>query len=115
MGFVFEEMAREHTRDLAAVGAYSAEYIDAWWSSDGQHEIDLVGVTNGDQVSLIGTVTWAARPLGWEVLDNLEAHAAALPGYHPDLPRLIYGRGGCQPALAGAPNVRCFSVADLYR
>jgi hypothetical protein len=114
MGGIFEAMAREHARDLAARGTLPADTIEAWWSADGQHEIDLVGLTGGDRVSLLGTATWAAQPLGREVLANLETHATALPGVDLGVPRLVYSRGGCRPSLVRMPGVRCFSIDDLY-
>lgn len=115
MGGIFEEMAREHARGLAAAGELEADRIDAWWSADGAHEIDLVGVTGGQRVSLAGTAKWSQRLLGRSELANLEGHARALPGYSASLPRLVYGRAGCGNALGREPGVRCFSVADMYR
>lgn len=107
-------MAREHTRTCAAAGELPAEQVASWWSADGQHEIDLAGVTAGTQIRFIGTVKWSARPLGREVLANLEAHAAVLPGYYSDIPRLVYSRGGCRATLARTAGIRCYSVADTY-
>lgn len=115
MGGIFEEMAREHARGLAAAGQLEAERVDAWWSADGAHEIDLVGVTARDHLSFVGTVKWSAKLLGRSVLANLEQHAAALPAYRPGRTRLVYGRGGCHSALGAEAGVRCFSVEDLYR
>ena len=115
MGAVFEEMAREHARGLAAAGDLPAERVDSWWSADGAHEIDLVGVTERERVGFVGTVKWSARPLGGEVLANLDDHTAALPGYRGGTPRLIYGRTGCVPSVAAEPLVRCFSADEMYR
>jgi hypothetical protein len=116
MGGVFEEMAREHARRLSTTGELEAERVESWWSTDGQHELDLVGVARRARIALIGTVKWSARRLGRDVLLNLEGHAAALPGHKPgETTRLIYGRAGCQSTTAGAAGVRCFSVADLYQ
>jgi uncharacterized protein len=114
MGTVFEDMAREHARGLAATGALAADQVESWWSSDGAHEIDLVGVEGGDRVSFVGTVKWSARPLGRDVLANLDAHARTLPGYPPGVPRLVYGRTGCTPTLAREPGVRCITAAEMY-
>jgi AAA+ ATPase superfamily predicted ATPase len=114
MGGIYEDVAREHARRLAAVGALDADRIESWWSADGRHEIDLVGVSGSHEVRFVGTVKWSARLLGPEVLANLDAHAAALPGYQPGLPRLVYSRAGCSAAVAGEPGVRCFAAADLY-
>jgi AAA+ ATPase superfamily predicted ATPase len=114
IGTVFEDMAREHARGLAATGALAADQVESWWSSDGAHEIDLVGVEGGDRVSFVGTVKWSARPLGRDVLANLDAHARTLPGYPPGVPRLVYGRTGCTPTLAREPGVRCITAAEMY-
>jgi hypothetical protein len=121
MGGVFEDIAREHARGLAAAGLIEgavADRVEAWWSADGAHEIDLVGVTGGeageDRVALVGTVKWSARPVARDILANLDAHAAALPGIRPGTPRLVYGRVGCGRSLMGEPLVYCFSADDLY-
>jgi AAA+ ATPase superfamily predicted ATPase len=114
MGGVFEEIAREHARDLAARGELIAEQVASWWSPDGQHEIDLVGVTGGKRVGFIGTVKWSRRPLSRSVLAELDAHAESLAGYSPATPRLVYSRGGCGASVAAMPNVRCFSLPEMY-
>ena len=79
MGGVFEDLAREHARMLAARGDLEADRVDAWWSADGQHEIDIVGVS-GRGVGFIGEAKWSARPLSAAVLRSLDAHAESLPG-----------------------------------
>jgi AAA+ ATPase superfamily predicted ATPase len=116
MGSTFEEMAREHARRLVAAGDLKAERVESWWRVNGQHEVDLVGVSRRDTITFVGTVKWSARRLGRDVLQNLDGHAVALPGYKPgETPRLIYGRAGCEPTSAGALGVRYFSVLDLYQ
>jgi AAA+ ATPase superfamily predicted ATPase len=114
MGRIFEDMAREHARILCGQGRLKADRVDAWWSSDGQHEIDLVGVKGVRDVTFVGTAKWSARAMDARVLQNLEEHAAALPGVHPGIPRLIYARGGCQEKVASRPGVSCFSLSDMY-
>lgn len=114
MGGVFEDIAREHARQLAAVGDLRADRVDAWWSGDGQHEVDLVGVS-GRGVGFVGEAKWSARPLGVSILSRLEGHVVALPGVTSTTPRLLYGRAGCGPGLAGRPGIHCFSIADLYQ
>ncbi|MGK2851938.1 MAG: ATP-binding protein [Candidatus Limnocylindrales bacterium] len=113
MGGVFEDVAREHARHLAGAGELDADRVDAWWSADGQHEIDLVGLA-GHRIGFVGEAKWSARPPSSGVLARLEEHVAALPGASPTTPRLLYGRGGCAPGLASRSGVRCFSAADLY-
>jgi AAA+ ATPase superfamily predicted ATPase len=113
MGGVFEDITREHARLLAGRGDLAADRVDAWWSADGQHEIDIVGVS-GRGVGFVGEAKWSARPLSEGVLRALEGHVEALPGITPTTPRLLYGRAGCAPGLAARPPVRCFSISDLY-
>jgi len=113
MGSVFEDVAREHARHLATTGQLDADRVDSWWSADGHHEIDLVGLS-GRRIGFVGESKWSARPMSAGVLARLDEHVDALPGASPATPRLLYGRGGCTPTLASRPGVRCFSVADLY-
>ena len=113
MGAVFEDIAREHARHLAAIGELNADRVDPWWSADGQHEIDLVGLS-GRQIGFVGEAKWSARPLSSGVLARLDEHVAALPGAGAGTLRLLYGRGGCGRALASRSGMRCFSMADMY-
>lgn len=114
MGPVFEEVAREHARGLAASGRLDADRVEAWWSTDGRHEIDLVGVRGRDRVGFVGSVKWSSRLLGRTVLANLEEHAKGLPGYDESVPKLLYGRAGCGAWSRGVKGLRCFSAEDLY-
>jgi len=114
MGGVFEDIAREHARRLAALGELQADRVEAWWSADGQHEIDLVGIS-GRGVAFVGEAKWSARPLPASVLTRLDEHAAALPGVTAMIPRLLYGRAGCGAGIARQPGIRCYSIADMYR
>ena len=115
MGAIFEEMAREHARSLAARGVLTSSRVDAWWSPDGKHEIDLVGLAGKKSIGFVGSVKWSARKLGSNVLENLKHHAEPLPGYTPSIPHLLYGRSGCTPAIRSTPTVRCFSARDMYK
>jgi AAA+ ATPase superfamily predicted ATPase len=114
MGNVFEEIAREHVRQQAAQGQLEADRVDAWWSADGSHEVDIVGVSGRRSVSFVGSVKWSARPLGRSALADLQAHAAGMPGYNQRIPHLLVSRRGCGASVAALPAVRCFSVEDLY-
>lgn len=114
MGAVFEEMAREHARSLAARGVINASRVDSWWSPDGEHEIDLVGLTGRKVVGFVGSVKWSAKKLRANVLQNLKHHAAFLPGYTTSTPHLLYGRAGCSAATASVQGARCFSVRDMF-
>ncbi len=109
MGPIFEEMARQHARRN-----FDIERVDAWWSTDGKHEIDLVGLGAHQSLQFVGTVKWSSQLLGQEVLANLEGHAAALKDFGPKTKKLIYGRKGSQKRLSANPCVQCFSINDLY-
>jgi hypothetical protein len=115
MGPIFEQMAREHARGLAASGAVDADRVEAWWSADGRHEVDLVGVRGPSHIGFVGTVKWSKRPLGRSVANDLIDHARAIPGFTDDTPLLLYCRGGCVPSLASTPHVRCHGVEAMYR
>jgi len=114
MGPIFEAMAREHARSLAAEGELAGSRVDSWWSADGKHEIDLVGLAGKKKVTFVGSVKWSAQKLRTNVLQNLKHHAAALPGYDSSVPHVLYGRSGCSRAVSSVPVVRCFSARDMY-
>ncbi|MEI6790629.1 MAG: ATP-binding protein [Myxococcaceae bacterium] len=109
MGPIFEEMARHHARRK-----FDTERVDSWWSTDGKHEIDLVGLKAHRTLDFVGTVKWSSKLLGKAVLDNLEDHAAALKDFGPTTKKLIYGRKGCQQSLCENPLIQCFSIDDIY-
>jgi AAA+ ATPase superfamily predicted ATPase len=112
-GGVFEDVAREFAGQLMMSGRLPGTDIGSWWSTDGNHEIDIVGVKRKDP-TFIGTVKWRAAALGYDVYKNLESHAAAL-GADTSIPWLMVGGGGVEPRLLDAePHVRGYSVADLY-
>lgn len=114
MGPIFEEVARDHARGLAASGELAADRVDAWWSADGAHEVDMVGTVRRNHLSFVGTAKWSARQLSAGVLGNLEQHAHAIHGYRDDVAKLVYGRTGCGDWARARPDVRCFSAHELY-
>jgi AAA+ ATPase superfamily predicted ATPase len=113
MGFAFEDIARAFARHLIVRGELEGDDVGSWWSSDGQHEIDIVG-TAALRPTFIGSVKWRADALGEEVLRHLERDAIAL-GIGADTPRLLIGRGGIRAELIGRRGLRGFSADDLYR
>ncbi len=114
MGGVFEDMARTFAANLIARQELEALDVGSWWSTDGNHEIDIVGM--GRKVpKFIGTVKWRSAALGRDVYKNLADHAQAL-GVDESVPWLMIGRGGVTAAvLAAEPHVRGYSIDDLYR
>ncbi len=114
MGGIFEDIARAFAANLVARGELQALDIGSWWSSDGNHEIDIVGM--GRKVpTFVGTVKWRSAPLGREVYKNLAEHARAL-GVDESIPWLMIGRGGVTSAVSAAEShVRGYTIEDMYR
>lgn len=110
----FEAIARDFVRSLVGRGELPGDDVGVWWSTDGQHEIDVVGTLGHKEPTFIGSVKWRREPLGQTVLNDLERDAPAIK-IASDAPRVLIGRGGVGPALIGQPHVRGFSVEDLYR
>ena len=113
MGSVFEDMARTFAADLVAKRELSALDIGSWWSADGQHEIDIVGMGRREP-TFIGTVKWRESSLDWATYTNLANHARAI-GATNEIPWLMIGRGRTEArVLERAPNVSSYSIEDLY-
>ena len=113
MGSVFEDMARTFATELVSRGELRALDVGSWWSTDGNHEIDVVGMGR-KAPSFIGTVKWRKGELGRDVYANLAGHAQAL-GVGDDVPWLMIGRNRTQRAvLERAPHVRSYSVDDMF-
>ncbi|MBV8370657.1 MAG: ATP-binding protein [Candidatus Eremiobacteraeota bacterium] len=113
MGGVFEDMARDFAVQLVAQRELQGIDIGSWWSSDGDHEIDIVGIGR-KKPTFIGTVKWRNAALGREVYKNLADHARAL-GVDESIPWLMVGRGGVEATLIHAePHVRGYSIGNLY-
>jgi AAA+ ATPase superfamily predicted ATPase len=113
IGHVFEEIARTFVARLVHAGELEATDVGSWWSTDGQHEIDIVGMRS--RPTFVGSVKWRPAPLGRDVYTNLADHARAL-GVDDSIPWILVGRGGVERSLMKAvPNLRGFSARDLYR
>ncbi len=98
---------------LVQAGELEATDVGAWWSTDGEHEIDIVGMRS--RPTFVDTVKWRAALLGREVYRNLADHARAL-GVDDSNPWILVGRGGVERSLMKAmPHLRGFSARDLYR
>jgi AAA+ ATPase superfamily predicted ATPase len=112
IGPIFEELAREFVTRLVVAGDIAGLDVGSWWSTDGNHEIDIVTMAK-KRITAIGTVKWRAAPLGRDVYKNLADHARAL-GVDESIPWLMIGRGGVQSALLRAePHVRGYGVDAL--
>ncbi len=114
MGAAFEGLARDFVRLRVARGELPGDDVGTWWSTDGQHEIDIVGTRMHREATFIGSVKWRSEPLGRAVLNDLERDAAVLK-VSAEAPRLLIGRGGMAKELLGQPRVHGYSVDDLYQ
>jgi hypothetical protein len=111
MGHIFEAMARDYSTELIKRAELKGDAVGSWWSTDGQHEIDIVGTSNLSP-TFLGTVKWRDRLLDRAVVRDLERDAQAL-GASEDLPRLLIGRRGA----ADMPNLasyRSVSIEQMY-
>ncbi len=94
-------------------GELEATDVGSWWSTDGAHEIDIVGMRS--KPTFVGSVKRRAALLDREVYKNLAEHASAL-GVDDTIPWILVGRSGVERSLLKAiPHVRSYSVDDLYR
>jgi len=112
MGPIFEEMTRSFCLERIRRGELPGDDVAAWWSGDGQREIDLVGTRDRRPV-FFGSVKWRAQPLDVRVLRELERAAESFAV--ADAPLVLVGRGGVDPRVATQPGVRAYSAEDLYR
>ncbi|MGH2718224.1 MAG: ATP-binding protein, partial [Actinomycetota bacterium] len=103
IGWVFEEQARAHAARLVAAGTLPEDMlVGRWWASTGEPcEVDVIGLS-GARTAMLGEAKWQARPLGPRELRELMAKATRVPDVveHPQI--VLWGRGGLDPALAGA-------------
>jgi AAA+ ATPase superfamily predicted ATPase len=110
---VFEAAARDHVQRLVAAGTLPSDTVVGRWWKDETVEIDVLGLS-GDQPVLVGECRWQAKPLTQRDLTDLQRRAAHLPP--PSRTGLIFAfwsRGGAAETLAGHPEVRAFTPADI--
>jgi len=110
----------ELERFTAAAGRIAGSRIPRWVSFSvlgcgtyfHKYEIDIVG-RQSQAITFVGSVKWRKKELDYRILDELNSHAAALPGVTPSTIRLLYGRSEAAEMLARIDNVRSFSAEDL--
>lgn len=112
LGEPWEELCREHVRQLAARGDLPTPVssVGRWWSTDGSTEID-VGL-NGKTVVLAGSVKWS-RSVGRDELDRLRRATEALPNRATDMTFALFARE--QVRDVDPRDALTFTAADLYR
>lgn len=112
LGWVFEELAREHARLLASADLLPAGQYGEWWRDrGGRVQIDVLGL-DGKHTVAAGEVRWDARPLGDRDLADLQQKVSRAPD-PVDQPLLAFwSRGGVRSKVAES-GVRAFGPDDL--
>jgi AAA+ ATPase superfamily predicted ATPase len=113
IGGVFEDIAREYVHTLIQQDELHGVDVGSWWSTNGKHEIDIVGVGSGRRPTFAGSVKWRDAELGDGVLRDLNESIAALGATEP-IPRILIGRHGATAALRKA-GIHSAALDDLYR
>jgi hypothetical protein len=111
---VFEAEARAHARRMVAAGELPADSVVGRWWRDELAEIDVLALS-GHRAVLVGECRWQARDLTERDLVELRRASGHLPKT-TDLAHTTYAfwsRGGPTVALAGHPDVRTFTPADV--
>ncbi len=116
MGLGFEECAREWARryaDAALVGRLDA--VGSWWSRDGRHELDIVGV-HKERIELVGTCKWR-RHVDHDVIEQLLGTQAVLGRPATRARRIAIAREGFSDQaleLAREESVALLTAQDLF-
>lgn len=112
MGEPWEEIGREHLRQLAARDALRGPVssIGRWWNTDHSVEIDVVGV-QGRAVVLAGSVKWA-RKVGRGELSRLRRALDALPNCSRDVHLVLMAREGVEGVDPSEATI--ITAPDLY-
>ncbi|PKO24097.1 MAG: hypothetical protein CVU38_00495 [Chloroflexi bacterium HGW-Chloroflexi-1] len=101
VGYAFEEAARAHVARLARAGEidFLPERIGSWWGREG--EVDVVAVSDADGALLLGECKWSAKPVGVDVLDDLQrkAHLIDPKGRWPAVSYALFAKAGFTPAV----------------
>lgn len=115
LGWVFEELARDHAQRLVAAGELPGDLvIGRWWTMSGQPvEVDVLGMRGGRSI-LIGEARWQASPLGSRDVERLAAKARALPRAVADPIVALWGRAGLDPG-ARRDQVRGYDLAAMLQ
>lgn len=115
LGWVFEELARDHARRLVAAGELPDDIVvGRWWTTSGPSvEVDVLGM-RGTRSVLLGEARWQSRPLGQRDVAQLIAKAAAVPRPSTKPLFVLWGRGGLDRA-ARSDRVLGYDLADMLR
>lgn len=115
LGAPWESAFRDHLRVLAVDGALGRGVVavGAWWSPDGQTEIDAVALAGRDRhVALVGEAKWARSVDGPRLERALRRKAVSLPGVDADAVRIaLCARSEVRDA---PPDALVVTAADIF-
>lgn len=101
MGYAFEDASQEYLARLAQGGQLSflPERIGRWWLAD--EEIDVVAINHTDRALLVGECKWTSRPVGVNILADLQRKTQRLmgDGEWSQVAYALFARSGFTPAL----------------
>lgn len=89
VSYVFEQICQEKLWNLSANGKLPGilERIGRWW--DNSHEIDVVGLSESDNLLVAGECKFWNAPVGANILSQLE-HKTTFIDWHKDSRKNIY-------------------------
>lgn len=101
MGYAFEDAAQEYLARLAQGGRlpFLPERIGRWWLAD--DEIDVVAINDTNRALLVGECKWTARPVGVNILADLQRKTQRLmgDGEWSQVAYALFAKSGFTPAL----------------
>ena len=80
-------------------------------------QVDVVAINRSEQIALLGEARWTSRPLGTEVLHELQAKSKGIPaleGWH--IHYALFSRSGFTEALqqeAKRQHILLFEFTDM--
>jgi uncharacterized protein len=83
VGPIFEEICRQRIWDMARAGSlpFTPEKVGAWWSHEA--EIDVLAINGAAQAALAIECKWRNRPVGVNVLTDLQDRVSRLQRQAP--------------------------------
>ena len=117
VGQAFEVAAQAYVARLARRGRlpFLPERVGRWWRHD--DEIDVVAISDTDKALLVGECKWSSKPVGLNVLVDLQRKAKALQGDGAwQITYALFAKSGFTPdlmALAEAEGILLVGPEEL--
>ncbi len=117
VGQAFEVAAQAHVARLARRGRlpFLPERVGRWWRRD--DEIDVVAISDTDKALLVGECKWSSKPVGLNILVDLQRKAKVLQGEGArQITYALFAKSGFTPdllALAQTEGVLLVGSTEL--